>query len=79
MKVLTVVGEDAEGNLQDFHVINPMNVVVHKGTVSKPGTLTDGGGELIPTEVQKTFVRVGGQPLLSVNTVEEVLASITEL
>ena len=79
MKILTIQGEDAEGNIQPFHIINPMNVIVHKGTVQKEGTLKDDRGVSIPLNVEKTFVRVGGQPLFSVNTVEEVLDSIREL
>ncbi len=79
MKILTIKGEDAEGNIQPFHIINPMNVIVHKGTVQKEGTLRDDHGELIPVDTDRTFVRVGGQPLFSVDSVDEVLLSIREL
>jgi hypothetical protein len=78
-KVLTIVGEDNEGNLQDFHIINPMNVIVHKGTIRKPGELKDSNGEPIMVQEQRTFVRVGGQPIFAHNTVQEVLESIEDL
>lgn len=79
MKVLTIVGEDKEGNLQEFHIVNPTNVVVCEGVVSKPGTMMDGEGNPIPVETKRTFVRIGGQPLLSTESVKDVLAKIERL
>ena len=72
MKILTVVGEGKGGKMQSFHIINPMNLVVHAGTVSRPGKLKDDEGNPIPVEKPCTFVRVGGQPLFAKETVEEV-------
>lgn len=72
MKILTVVGEGKDGEMQSFHIINPMNLVVHAGFITKPGKLTDGEGNPIPVEEPCTFVRVGGQPLFVKETVEEV-------
>lgn len=71
-KILTVVGEGKDGEHQNFHIINPMNLVVHAGVITKPGQLKDGEGNPIPVEEPCTFVRVGGQPLFVKETVEEV-------
>ena len=79
MKVLTVAGEDGDGNLQQFHIVNPTNVVVHKGVLSKPGTMQDGEGNPIPVEVERTFVRVGGQPLFSMEAVDVIVKRAKEL
>ena len=79
MKVLKIVGEDNEGNLMDFHIINPQNVVVNKGVVSKPGTFQDAQGKLIPVEEDRTFVRIGGQPLISTEGVDDVIAKAEAL
>ncbi len=79
MKVLTIVGEDAKGKLQEFHVVNPQNVVIHKGTISKPRATQDAEGKPILYEVERTFVRIGGQPLFSPESVEDVIAKAKAL
>ena len=79
MKVLHLVGNDADGNLVDFHIINPMNVVVNEGTISKPGHLKDGKGNPIPVKEKCTFVRIEGQPMFVKNTVEEVVEQAEKL
>lgn len=79
MRVLTIIGEDSDGSLMEFHIINPANVVVHKGHVSKPGTMTDAQGNPIPVAAERTFVRVGGQPLFSTEGVDDVLAKVEAL
>ena len=73
MKVLTFTGKDAKGEPQDFHIINPMNVMVHTGEVSQPGDLTDPStGEPIPVVEERTFIRVGGQPIFALESVDEI-------
>ena len=75
MKVLTVVGEDQDGNLEEFHIINPMNVVVNRGVIQKEGTLEDPSnpGQKLPVHEERTFIRVGGQPIFAKEGVDAVI------
>lgn len=81
MKVLTFIGEDAKGGLQNYNIINPMNVVVTKGTVQKPGTIEDPStpGQKIPVTVERTFIYIGGQPWFSIESEEEIIERIKEI
>jgi hypothetical protein len=79
MNVLTVTGEGADGVLQEYHILNPMNVMVHKGVISKEGDLTDAQGNPIPVQEERTFVRVGGTPLLVQDSVEDVIEQARQL
>jgi hypothetical protein len=80
MKKLTVVGRNEDQELQEYHVLNPTNVIVSKGVTTRPGELVDPATqEPIPVKEEVTVLRIGGIPLLSVEKVDEVLKRVEEL
>jgi hypothetical protein len=80
MKVLTVVGRNEDQELQEYHVLNPTNVIVSKGTASRPGDVLDPATqEPIAIKEEVTVLRIGGIPLLSVENVDEVIKKVEEL
>lgn len=72
MKIVTVTGTGANGELQPYHIVNPANVIINTGEVVQQGTLKDGQNHPIPIKTTKSFVHVGGQPLLVEETIEEL-------
>jgi hypothetical protein len=80
MKTLTVLGKDESGEVLEFTIVNPLNVVVSKGYLVSPGELTDPrSGQPIPKKEEITLLRVGGMPIMSTEKREDVLKKIEEL
>jgi hypothetical protein len=81
MKTLTIIGKDDEDNLQNYHIVNPMNLVITKGKVTRPGHLDDPAhpGQKMKVTEERTFIYVGGQPVLSTEPLEVVVERAKEL
>jgi hypothetical protein len=79
MKVLTVTGKNEHGELQEFHIINPRNVLLNKGIVEVAGELSDSNGNSIPVKEEVALLQIGGRPLFSTESVEEIYERVKEL
>lgn len=77
--ILKLTGKGADGNLQPYHIINPVNVVVNLGVVTRPGKLKDAQNNPISVEVTKTILTIGGSPLIVEETLEEVIKMVSEV
>jgi hypothetical protein len=67
------VGRNESEELQEYSVLNPMNVIVSKGTASRAGDVMGPDNQPIPIIEEVTVLRIGGIPLLSVEKYEDVL------
>jgi hypothetical protein len=79
MKVLTVLGKNENDELVEYDIVNPMNLVINKGFIQKPGSVNDAHGQPIPVQEERTFIFIGGKPLLSTETMEAIRGKVEQL
>jgi len=78
MKIITVTGKGATGELQSFHIVNPVNIIITTGEGVRPGSLKNLDGNPVPIIETKTFIHVEGKPLIVEESIEEILEKFND-